>query len=86
MLEIMLQVEANDAVAVASTTKPKSQPNEILVDMAVSAATKLQRLRVCSVPSLSHVIRFHVSTFANSKTRAERSGKSVIENVSVLMF
>ena len=57
MLKIVLQVEANDAVAVASTTKPKSQPNEILVDMAVSAATKLQRLRVCSVPSLSHAIR-----------------------------
>jgi mediator of RNA polymerase II transcription subunit 17 len=57
MLKIMPQVEANDAVAVASTTKPKSQPNEILVDMAVSAATKLQRLRVCSVLWLSSVVR-----------------------------
>lgn len=53
ILGIMLQVEANDAVTVVSTTKPKSQPNEILVDMAVSAATKLQRLRVHSVPSQS---------------------------------
>jgi hypothetical protein len=39
-------------VTVVSTTKPKSQPNEILADMAVSAATKLQRLRVRSVSSL----------------------------------
>jgi hypothetical protein len=40
-------------VTVVSTTKPKSQPNEILADMAVSAATKLQRLRVRSVSSLT---------------------------------
>lgn len=45
VLDLIATVEANDLVAVASTTKPKSQPNEILVDMAVSAATKLQRLR-----------------------------------------
>ncbi|KAL6626565.1 hypothetical protein ACP70R_030291 [Stipagrostis hirtigluma subsp. patula] len=45
VIDLIDTVEANDAVAVASTTKPKSQPNEILVDMAVSAATKLQRLR-----------------------------------------
>ncbi|EES02643.1 mediator of RNA polymerase II transcription subunit 17 [Sorghum bicolor] len=45
VIDLIGTVEANDAVAVASTTKPKSQPNEILVDMAVSAATKLQRLR-----------------------------------------
>jgi mediator of RNA polymerase II transcription subunit 17 len=57
MLKIVLQVEANDAMAVASTTKPKSQPNEILVDMAVCAATKLQCLRVCSLPWLPCVDR-----------------------------
>ncbi|KAL6847728.1 hypothetical protein ACP4OV_021856 [Aristida adscensionis] len=45
VIDLIGTVEANDAVAVASTTKPKSQPNEILVDMAVSAATKLQCLR-----------------------------------------
>ncbi|KAJ1281596.1 hypothetical protein BS78_04G317800 [Paspalum vaginatum] len=45
VIDLIGTVEANDIVAVASTTKPKSQPNEILVDMAVSAATKLQRLR-----------------------------------------
>ncbi|KAF8657077.1 hypothetical protein HU200_060415 [Digitaria exilis] len=45
VIDLIGTVEANDDVAVASTTKPKSQPNEILVDMAVSAATKLQRLR-----------------------------------------
>ncbi|XP_062191277.1 mediator of RNA polymerase II transcription subunit 17-like [Phragmites australis] len=45
VIDLIGTVEANDAVAVASTTKPKSQPNETLVDMAVSAATKLQRLR-----------------------------------------
>ncbi|CAO2174287.1 unnamed protein product [Urochloa humidicola] len=45
VIDLIGTVEANDAVAVASTTKPKLQPNEILVDMAVSAATKLQRLR-----------------------------------------
>ncbi|KAK3163655.1 hypothetical protein QOZ80_1AG0006450 [Eleusine coracana subsp. coracana] len=45
VIDLIGTVEANDAVTVVSTTKPKSQPNEILVDMAVSAATKLQRLR-----------------------------------------
>jgi mediator of RNA polymerase II transcription subunit 17 len=57
MLEVMLQVEANDAVTVVSMMKPKSQPNEILVDMAVSAATKLQHLQVCFVLFLAlHLI------------------------------
>lgn len=42
-----MQVEANDAVAVAGMLKPKSLPTETLVDTAVSAATKLQRVRVC---------------------------------------
>ncbi|AQK60591.1 mediator of RNA polymerase II transcription subunit 17-like isoform X1 [Zea mays] len=45
VIDLIGTVEANDAMAVASTTKPKSQPNEILVDMAVCAATKLQCLR-----------------------------------------
>lgn len=42
-----MQVEANDTVAVATISKPKPLPDEVLVDMAVSAATKLQSLRVC---------------------------------------
>lgn len=72
MLEIMLQVEANDAVTVVSTTKPKSQPNEILVDMAVSAATKLQRLRVRSVPSLA---LYSDRSFSNDVMKACRSSE-----------
>lgn len=40
------QVEANDAVTVASMTRPKLLPNEALSDLAVSAATKLQCYRV----------------------------------------
>jgi hypothetical protein len=47
VLDLISTVEANDAVTVATASKPKSTPNEALVDMAVSAATKLQRLRVC---------------------------------------
>jgi len=39
-------VEANDAVTVASMTRPKLLPNEALSDLAVSAATKLQCYRV----------------------------------------
>uniref|UniRef100_A0ACD5TRE1 Uncharacterized protein n=1 Tax=Avena sativa TaxID=4498 RepID=A0ACD5TRE1_AVESA len=45
VLDLISTVEANDAVTVATASKPKSTPNEVLVDMAVSAATKLQRLR-----------------------------------------
>lgn len=45
VLDLISTVEANDAVAVTTTSKPKSLPNEVLDDMAVSAATKLQRLR-----------------------------------------
>lgn len=41
-----VQVEANDAVAVAGMQRPKQLPNENVSDVAVSAATKLQRLRV----------------------------------------
>jgi hypothetical protein len=44
-------VEANDAVTVASMTKPKSLPNEALSDLAVCAATKLQCYRVNSLIS-----------------------------------
>ncbi|CAN6699693.1 unnamed protein product [Malus baccata var. baccata] len=39
------RVEANDAVTVASMTRPKPLPNEALSDLAVSAATKLQCFR-----------------------------------------
>uniref|UniRef100_A0A0D9Y1V0 Mediator of RNA polymerase II transcription subunit 17 n=1 Tax=Leersia perrieri TaxID=77586 RepID=A0A0D9Y1V0_9ORYZ len=45
VIDLISTVEANDAVAVSGMSKPKSLPNEILVDTAVSAATKLQRLR-----------------------------------------
>lgn len=39
-------MEANDAVTVASMTRPKPSPNEVLSDLAVSTATKLQCYRV----------------------------------------
>lgn len=45
-------MEANDAVTVASMTRPKPLPNEVLSDLAVSAATKLQCFRVILVLSL----------------------------------
>ncbi|KAF7097939.1 hypothetical protein CFC21_099716 [Triticum aestivum] len=46
ILDLISTVEANDTVAVAATiSKPKPLPDEVLADMAVSAATKLQRLR-----------------------------------------
>ncbi|KAL5206399.1 hypothetical protein ABZP36_034608 [Zizania latifolia] len=45
VIDLISTVEANDAVAVAGMLKPKSLPNETLVDTAVSTATKLQRLR-----------------------------------------
>lgn len=41
-------MEANDAVTVAGMTRPKPMPNEILSDLAVSTATKLQSYRVTS--------------------------------------
>lgn len=41
-------MEANDAVTVASMTRPRPFPNEALSDLAVSAATKLQCFRVLS--------------------------------------
>jgi mediator of RNA polymerase II transcription subunit 17 len=47
VIDLISTVEANDAVAVAGMLKPKSLPTETLVDTAVSAATKLQRVRVC---------------------------------------
>lgn len=40
------QVEVNDAVTVAGMTRPKQLPNELLSDLAVSTATKLQCYRV----------------------------------------
>ncbi|KAM3207084.1 hypothetical protein ACQJBY_062341 [Aegilops geniculata] len=45
VLDLISTVEANDMVAVATISKPRPLPDEVLVDMAVSAATKLQRLR-----------------------------------------
>ncbi|KAJ3683345.1 hypothetical protein LUZ60_013572 [Juncus effusus] len=45
ILDLISIVEANDAVAVAGMQRPKQLPTETLADFAVSAATKLQRLR-----------------------------------------
>lgn len=45
ILDLINRVEANDAVAVAGMQRPKPLGNEVLSDLAVSAATKLQRLR-----------------------------------------
>ncbi|CAI9100179.1 OLC1v1037120C1 [Oldenlandia corymbosa var. corymbosa] len=42
IIDLINTVEANDAVTVASMTKPKQLPNEHLSDLAVSTATKLQ--------------------------------------------
>lgn len=39
-------MEANDAVTVAGMTRPKPLPNEVLADLGVSVATKLQCFRV----------------------------------------
>ncbi|XVF34698.1 hypothetical protein REPUB_Repub18cG0081100 [Reevesia pubescens] len=45
IIDLINTVEANDAVTVAGMTKPKPLPNEVLSDLAVSAATKLQCYR-----------------------------------------
>ncbi|KAF6168246.1 hypothetical protein GIB67_011631 [Kingdonia uniflora] len=43
--DLIHTVEANDAVTVVGMTKPKQLPNEVLSDLSISAATKLQRVR-----------------------------------------
>ncbi|XP_031251932.1 mediator of RNA polymerase II transcription subunit 17 isoform X1 [Pistacia vera] len=48
IIDLINTVEANDAVTVAGMTKPKPLPNELLSDLAVSAATKLQCYRCLS--------------------------------------
>ncbi|KAG4382115.1 hypothetical protein GLYMA_14G007400v4 [Glycine max] len=45
IIDLINIVEANDAVTVASMTRPKLLPNEALSDRAVSAAIKLQCYR-----------------------------------------
>eukprot|EP00268_Persea_americana_P054664 TRINITY_DN6288_c0_g1_i2.p1 TRINITY_DN6288_c0_g1~~TRINITY_DN6288_c0_g1_i2.p1 ORF type:complete len:668 (-),score=144.68 TRINITY_DN6288_c0_g1_i2:597-2600(-) len=45
IIDLINTVEANDAVTVACMTRPKQLPNEVLSDLAVSAATKLQCFR-----------------------------------------
>ncbi|XP_076916101.1 mediator of RNA polymerase II transcription subunit 17-like [Bidens hawaiensis] len=42
IIDLINTVEANDAVTVAGMTRPKQLPNELLSDLAVSTATKLQ--------------------------------------------
>ncbi|KAK7264967.1 hypothetical protein RJT34_32581 [Clitoria ternatea] len=45
IIDLINTVEENNAVTVASMTRPKLLPNEALSDLAVSAATKLQCYR-----------------------------------------
>lgn len=45
IIDLINTVEANDAVTVAGMTRPKQLPNELLSDLAVSTATKLQCYR-----------------------------------------
>ncbi|VFR00732.1 unnamed protein product [Cuscuta campestris] len=45
IIDLINTVEANDAVTVAGMTRPKQLPNELLSDLAVSMATKLQNFR-----------------------------------------
>ncbi|KAL3535839.1 hypothetical protein ACH5RR_004300 [Cinchona calisaya] len=45
IIDLINTVETNDAVTVASMTRPKQLPNELLSDLAVSTATKLQCFR-----------------------------------------
>ncbi|KAL8136873.1 hypothetical protein V2J09_002874 [Rumex salicifolius] len=45
VIDLINTVEENDAVTVASMTRPKPMPSEVLSDLAVSAATKLQCFR-----------------------------------------
>ncbi|KAK7292070.1 hypothetical protein RIF29_07735 [Crotalaria pallida] len=45
IVDLINTVEANDAVTVASMTRPKLLPNEALSDLAVCAATKLRCYR-----------------------------------------
>ncbi|XP_010254371.1 PREDICTED: mediator of RNA polymerase II transcription subunit 17 [Nelumbo nucifera] len=45
IIDLINTVEANDAVTVAGMIRPKQLPNEILSDLSVSAATKLQCFR-----------------------------------------
>ncbi|CAA3007824.1 mediator of RNA polymerase II transcription subunit 17 [Olea europaea subsp. europaea] len=42
IIDLINTVQANDAVTVAGMTRPKQLPNELLSDLAVSTATKLQ--------------------------------------------
>ncbi|KAL7586392.1 mediator of RNA polymerase II transcription subunit 17 [Lactuca sativa] len=45
IIDLINTVEINDAVTVAGMTRPKQLPNELLSDLAVSTATKLQCFR-----------------------------------------
>ncbi|XP_052181147.1 mediator of RNA polymerase II transcription subunit 17 [Diospyros lotus] len=45
IFDLIKTVEANDAVTVAGMTRPKQLPNELLCDLSVSTATKLQCFR-----------------------------------------
>ncbi|KAK1298997.1 Mediator of RNA polymerase II transcription subunit 17 [Acorus calamus] len=45
VIDLINTVETNDAVTVAGMTRPKQLPNEVLADLSVSAATKLQHFR-----------------------------------------
>ncbi|KAF5203031.1 Mediator of rna polymerase ii transcription subunit [Thalictrum thalictroides] len=45
IIDLINTVEANDAVTVAGMTRPKPLPNEVLSDLSISSATKLQCFR-----------------------------------------
>ncbi|KAL5729540.1 hypothetical protein ACHQM5_002478 [Ranunculus cassubicifolius] len=45
IIDLIHTVEANDAVTVAGMTRPKPLPNEVLSDLSISTATKLQCFR-----------------------------------------
>ncbi|CAK9150154.1 unnamed protein product [Ilex paraguariensis] len=71
IIDLINTVEANDAVTVAGMTRPKQLPNELLSDLAVSTATKLQcfkviilvflceRFQVCLCRYCSHKLPVH---------------------------
>ncbi|KAF5187883.1 Mediator of rna polymerase ii transcription subunit [Thalictrum thalictroides] len=45
IIDLINTVEANDAVTVAGMTRPKPLPDEVLSDLSISSATKLQCFR-----------------------------------------
>lgn len=67
IIDLINTVEGNDAVTVASMTRPKPLPNELLADLSVSAATKLQCFR-----HLGKYFRQSAKTLEQQVTREAR--------------